>query len=67
LRQRDLATLRRVFPSLQVTGYQFLSMVRRVLRGSWLTEGLERCDNRLLTLIPSLQRFCRYAVLTLRR
>jgi ubiquinone/menaquinone biosynthesis C-methylase UbiE len=67
LRRRDLITLRRVFPSLKVTGHQFLSMVRRVLGRGWLTDRLEHCDARLLTLLPGLQRFCRYAVLTLRR
>ena len=48
-------------------GFQLLSMVRRVLRRGWLTDGLERCDARLLAAFPPLQRFCRYAVLTLRR
>jgi SAM-dependent methyltransferase len=64
---RDLAALRRVFPSLQVRGFQLLSMLRRVLRPGRLTDGLERCDARLLRTFPALQRLCRYAVLTLRR
>ncbi len=67
LRPCDLSVLRRVFPALEVRGFQLLSMVRRVLRSGWLTTGLERCDRHLLTTFPILQRFCRYAVLTLRR
>lgn len=59
--------LREVFPSLQVEGYQLLSMARRVLRPGRIVSGLEWCDARLLRLAPSLTRLCRYVVLTLRR
>ncbi len=65
LRRRDLAALRRHFPAVEVRGYQLLSMLRRVARGG-LVRGLERCDEWLLSTFPVLQRFCRYAVLTLR-
>lgn len=67
LRRDDLPVLRSVFPKLRVEGFQLLSMVRRVLRPGWLTNGLERCDVRLLATFPILRRFCRYVVLTLPR
>lgn len=67
LRRRHLRVLREVFPSLQIEGFQLLSMARRVLRWGRLVSGLEWCDGRLLCLAPSLSRFCRYVVLTLRR
>ncbi|MGH7170435.1 MAG: class I SAM-dependent methyltransferase [Gemmataceae bacterium] len=64
--RRHLRALREVFPSLQSEGYQLLSMARRVLRSGRLVSGLEWCDGRLLRLMPSLARFCRYVVLTMR-
>jgi SAM-dependent methyltransferase len=67
LRMRQLCLLRQVFPSLEVQGYQLLSMARRVLRPGLLLSGLRWCDNRLLRFAPSLSRYCRYVVLTLRR
>jgi len=67
LRLPHLRLLREVFPSLEVEGCQLLSMARRVLRPGRLVSGLEWCDARLLRLAPSLSRFCRYVVLTLRR
>ncbi len=65
LRLRHLPILREVFPRLDVEGWQFLSMARRVLRPGKITAGLERCDERLLRWAPVLRRFCRYVVLTL--
>jgi SAM-dependent methyltransferase len=67
LRQRDLAVLQKSFPNVEVRGFQLVSMVRRVLRRGRLVRLLDRCDDRLLTALPLLQRFCRYMVLTLRR
>jgi SAM-dependent methyltransferase len=67
LRQRDVAVLRAIFPHLEARGFQLLSMVRRVLRPGRLVQRLDQCDERLLTSVPFLQRFCRYMVLTLRR
>ena len=67
LRRRHLRALGEVFPSLQIEGFQLLSMARRVLRSERLVSGLEWCDGRLLRLAPSLSRLCRYVVLTLRR
>jgi SAM-dependent methyltransferase len=63
----DLSVLQEVFPSLQVEGFQFLSMLRRVLQPGRLLNGLTWCDEQLLTRLPKLQRYCRYVVLTLRR
>jgi SAM-dependent methyltransferase len=62
---RDVAVLRTVFSRVHLRGHQFLSMVRRVVRPGRVMRGLERCDDRLLTAMPPLQRFCRYMVLTL--
>jgi SAM-dependent methyltransferase len=67
LRSRDLAALRAAFPRLRVEGCQLLAMARRVLGRGRLTACLEWCDRRLLRAWPALGRFCRYAVLTLRR
>lgn len=67
LRSADLALLREVFPSLQVEGYQLLSMACRVLGSSRLRAGLTWCDERLLHYVPTLSRLCRYVVCTLRR
>jgi SAM-dependent methyltransferase len=67
LRRADLAGLARVFPGLEVRGYQLLSMLRRVLPGGRLTRWLERGDDLLLPRLAWLQRFCRYVVLRLPR
>jgi SAM-dependent methyltransferase len=64
---RHVRVLREFFPSLEVQGYQLLSMARRVLRPGRMVSGLEWCDARLLRLAPSLSRLCRYVVLTLQR
>jgi SAM-dependent methyltransferase len=67
LRSRDLPALRRVFPNLEVEGWQLLAMARRVLSPGRLVRGLERADAVLLKTLPGLRRFARYAVLSLRR
>jgi len=67
LRRRDLPLLRAVFPTVEVRGYQLLSMARRVLPAGRLTAALGRCDAWLLPRLPVLQGWCRYAVLTLRK
>ena len=66
LRDGQLPALRQVFPSLQVEGFQLVSMARRVLPRGRLVAGLDWCDRGLLAAVPSLQRFCRYVVLTFR-
>ena len=67
LRSRQVEVLEHIFPTVQLRGYQLISMARRVLRPGRLTAGLERCDEVLLERWPRLQHFCRYVVLTLRR
>ncbi len=67
LRQRQVEQIREVFPVVEVQGFQLLSMARRVLGPGRLTTGLDRWDERLLSRLPSLQRLCRYVVLTLKR
>jgi SAM-dependent methyltransferase len=67
LRHHHLDALRGLFPGLEVRGFQLLSMARRVVGSSRLTQNLDRCDSVLLSRLPQLQRFCRYVVLTLRR
>jgi SAM-dependent methyltransferase len=67
LRLRQVRRLRRMFPCVEVRGYQLLSMARRVLPPGRLVARLERCDAELLGRLPGLQRFCRYVVLTLRK
>ena len=64
LRRRDFAELRTVFPKLRWEGFQLLSMVRRTVR---IPSLLERLDRSLLKVIPPLQNWCRYVVVTLRR
>jgi SAM-dependent methyltransferase len=67
LRRRQVTLLRGVFPDVHVEGFQLVSMLRRVLRPGRMVAALDRCDAVLLRRIPSLQHFCRYVVLTLRR
>jgi hypothetical protein len=67
LRRRHVRVLRRVFPSVELRGYQLLGMARRVLPAGRMVAGLERCDTMLLERVPGLRQLCRYVVLTLRR
>jgi SAM-dependent methyltransferase len=67
LRLGDVRTLQQIFASVHVQGYQFLSMLRRVVRWRRLLQALSRIDDELLTRWTSCQRFCRYSVITLRR
>jgi SAM-dependent methyltransferase len=67
LTRRDLGPLRAVFPIVEVQGYQFFGMLRRVRRTPRLCRLLDRLDSRLLRWVPSLGNWCRYAVVTLRR
>ncbi|MBV9125116.1 MAG: class I SAM-dependent methyltransferase [Planctomycetes bacterium] len=67
LRRQHLPLLRKVFPRMEVQGFQLLSMARRVLPRGRLTAGLDWCDDLLLSRVPRLQNYCRYVVLTLRR
>jgi SAM-dependent methyltransferase len=68
LTHADLAPLRRIFPGLEVRGYQFLGMVRRALRRQPRAgDRLDRWDATLLRRFPALENWCRYVVLTLGR
>jgi SAM-dependent methyltransferase len=67
LRRRQVRALEHIFPRVELSGYQLLSMIRRVLNPCRLTTALERCDTVLLRRLPTLQHFCRYVVLTLYR
>ena len=67
LTRKHLVTLQGVFATVQWRGFQLLSMTRRVLGSGRIAAGLHRCDDRLLSRFPSLQLYCRYVVVTLRR
>jgi SAM-dependent methyltransferase len=67
LRRRDLEGLRKSFPRLQVRGFQIMSMIHRAVHIAPLTASLELFDKLLLGILPSLENWCRYVVLTLRR
>jgi ubiquinone/menaquinone biosynthesis C-methylase UbiE len=63
----DLRILRRIFPSVEVRGFQLLSMIRRFHPLDRLAHNLNAIDELLLKQLPILQRLCRYAVVTLRK
>ncbi|MCE9533315.1 MAG: class I SAM-dependent methyltransferase [Planctomycetes bacterium] len=66
LRKSDLRPLEAIFPNLQVRGSQLLGMFRRILSRQPRPVGwLDRCDQRLLRRFPTLENWCRYAVITL--
>lgn len=68
LQREDLKPLERIFDSVAVRGFQLLGMMRRVFRREGRVGGtLDRIDSRLLTRFPRLEKFCRYAVIELRR
>jgi SAM-dependent methyltransferase len=62
-----LAPLHSLFPGLEVTGHQLLGMTSRILGEGRLATTLCCCDKVLLGVWPSLQRYCRYVVLRLRK
>jgi len=63
----DLRILRGIFPSVEVQGFQLLSMIRRFDPLERLARGLNTIDTLLLQQLPILQHLCRYAVVTLRK
>jgi SAM-dependent methyltransferase len=67
LQRRHLGLLREVFAHVEVQGFQLLNMARRVLTRGRVVAGLDWCDDLLLSWVPTLQEFCRYVVITLRR
>ncbi|MEE9257544.1 MAG: hypothetical protein V3V56_10305, partial [bacterium] len=66
IRHRDVEILRRHL-RIELRGYQLFSMIRRQIRWAPLIAFLEALDRRLLALFPGLQRYCRYAVIVLRK
>ncbi|MEK6711186.1 MAG: class I SAM-dependent methyltransferase [Nitrospinota bacterium] len=67
LRLADVARLKARMPLAEVRGYQLLSMVRRQVGWRPLVAFLEGVDAVLLRLFPGLWRWCRYAVIILRK
>ncbi len=67
LTARSLEILRGSFPGLDVGGHQLMSMVSRGLGPGKMTRILASWDQRLLTSLPFLQRWCRYVVIALRK
>jgi SAM-dependent methyltransferase len=67
LRARDLVPLRATFPSLEVHGYQFLAMARRILPRGRLVAGLDRCDRFVIQFFPRVWRLCRYVVVIIKK
>jgi SAM-dependent methyltransferase len=66
LTRHHLRQLRAMFPSVQLQGFQLLSMACRVMNGRRLRKRLDWWDAMLLERVPALEHFCRYVVLTLR-
>jgi SAM-dependent methyltransferase len=66
LRASQLVCLRSIFSSVDVQGYQLLSMAGRIVGRRSRLAGLDWCDRILLGRVPCLRHFCRYVVLTLR-
>jgi ubiquinone/menaquinone biosynthesis C-methylase UbiE len=62
-----LATLKALFPSVYVRGFQLLAMAHRVVAAQRLRTRLDWCDAMLLDRVPALEQFCRYVVLTLQK
>ena len=67
IHREHVRLLRTIFPRVEVKGYQFLSMARRVFRLEGWMKKLDSLDQMLLSRIPRLQQYCRYVVLTLSR
>lgn len=80
LRSSCLPVLRRYFPSMRWRGDQLLGMLRRasgvapgvtlgdpgeLSKTPWWARGLTLADRMCLTLVPGLQRLCRYAIFVL--
>jgi SAM-dependent methyltransferase len=63
---RHLKSLQTVFPQLESRGFQLLGMIRRICQREKILAGLNWCDSALLSRVRTLERFCRYVVVTLR-
>lgn len=64
---QNVKQLKRVFADVHVGGFQILGAFRRVIRAAGNASSLDRIDARICQFWPSLQRFGRYVVVTLRR
>ncbi|HEY1375601.1 MAG TPA: class I SAM-dependent methyltransferase [Gemmataceae bacterium] len=64
---RQVRELGAVFGHVEVHGFQVLGALRRVTARPRMRAALDRADERLLGRWPSLRRFGRYVVLTVRR
>ena len=67
IRHRDIEILRKHLPWVEMRGYQLFSMIRRQFRWKSLVSFLEIIDRILLRVFPGLQRYCRYAVIVMRK
>jgi 2-polyprenyl-3-methyl-5-hydroxy-6-metoxy-1,4-benzoquinol methylase len=67
LRSADLIPLRKVFPDLTFEGQQLLGMAKRFWPGNPLNPLLHRLDSKVLSVVPNLASWCRYAVLTFKK
>lgn len=68
LRREDLQPLEAIFGTVHVRGFQLLGMMRRVFSRVGRAGGpLDRIDLRLISRFRSLEKFCRYAVIEVRR
>ena len=67
IRHKDVDILRRYLPFVELRGYQLFSMIRRQFGWPPLISFLGAIDRVLLRVFPGLQRYCRYAVIVLRK
>lgn len=67
IRHKDIEILRKHLPGLEMRGYQLFSMIRRQFRWQPLIAALDLLDRVVLRVFPGLQRYCRYAVIVLRK
>jgi SAM-dependent methyltransferase len=67
LTSRDVAILRSIFPNLEIAGQQLFSMLGRMVSRTRSFQTLTRLDEHILTRLPFCRRWCRYAVVTLRK
>jgi 2-polyprenyl-3-methyl-5-hydroxy-6-metoxy-1,4-benzoquinol methylase len=63
--QEHIDILKEHFPTVEVRGFQLLSMTRRWLPSEFLKRSSVRMDDTLLSFLPALERYCRYVVITL--
>lgn len=67
LQQKQIQCLREIFSLVQLQPFQLISMARAFLPGKKMKCQLQRWDDYLFRAFPSLSRFCRYMVITLKK